>query len=90
MLLWLLSCVLILIFYHFYFYPWPGSIAQRNNFSQIIQRHQNLNKLLLSTLAAVLVFLISLLPLVLFDLKHQGQNINAFINFFRYRETLSI
>jgi len=43
------------------------------------------------TLLAALIFLISLVPQVLFDLKHQGQNTQAFNTFFTKREnTLSI
>jgi 4-amino-4-deoxy-L-arabinose transferase-like glycosyltransferase len=39
------------------------------------------------TVIAVVVFLISLLPQLLFDLKHDGQNINALSTFFIKRET---
>ncbi|MFZ2153355.1 MAG: glycosyltransferase family 39 protein [Microgenomates group bacterium] len=38
-------------------------------------------------LIALAIFLISLTPQILFDIKHQGQNINAFIHFFSQRET---
>lgn len=38
------------------------------------------------TLMAVLVFIISLLPQLLFDLKHDGQNIKALTTFFTQRE----
>ncbi len=39
------------------------------------------------TLIAFLVFFISLTPQILFDIKHQGQNTKALLNFFTYRET---
>lgn len=39
------------------------------------------------SLIALGIFLLSLTPLVLFDLKHQGQNLNAFIKFFSQRQT---
>ena len=39
------------------------------------------------TLFAVLVFLISLFPQLLFDIKHHGQNIKALLTFFGQRET---
>ncbi|MFA6518423.1 MAG: hypothetical protein WCV93_02100 [Candidatus Shapirobacteria bacterium] len=34
-----------------------------------------------------LIFLISLIPQILFDIKHHGQNVNALITFFSQRET---
>ena len=42
---------------------------------------------LLFTLYAFLIFFVSLTPQILFDLKHQNQNLNALIKFFTYRET---
>lgn len=39
------------------------------------------------SLIAFLVFLLSLIPQLLFDLKHQGQNIKALLVFFTQRET---
>lgn len=39
------------------------------------------------TLLAFLVFFISLIPQILFDIKHQGQNTKALLDFFTYRET---
>jgi len=38
-------------------------------------------------LAAFLLFLVSLFPLVLFDIKHSGQNVSAIVKFFSERET---
>ncbi|MDD4785318.1 MAG: glycosyltransferase family 39 protein [Candidatus Shapirobacteria bacterium] len=42
---------------------------------------------LINTGLAILVFLLSLLPQVLFDIKHNGQNIKSLITFFTYRES---
>ncbi|HPT65880.1 MAG TPA: glycosyltransferase family 39 protein [Candidatus Woesebacteria bacterium] len=39
------------------------------------------------TLLAALIFIISLTPQILFDIKHNGQNVKALLNFFTYRET---
>jgi len=39
------------------------------------------------SLIALALFLISLTPQILFDIKHQGQNIQAITNFFTKRET---
>jgi len=39
------------------------------------------------TLLAILIFMLSLIPQLLFDLKHQGQNIKALAVFFTQRET---
>lgn len=48
---------------------------------------QNFRKKFKDTAFAIFVFLISLTPQLLFDIKHHGQNINAIIHFFTYRET---
>ncbi|MDD4106994.1 MAG: hypothetical protein PHX84_03600, partial [Candidatus Shapirobacteria bacterium] len=40
-----------------------------------------------NTLLAIIVFVISLVPQVLFDIKHHGQNAKALLKFFTYRET---
>lgn len=42
----------------------------------------NLKKLLLATSAGVLIMMISILPIVLFDIKHDGLNWRAFNNLF--------
>lgn len=39
------------------------------------------------SIVAALIFFISLIPQILFDFKHDGQNTKALINFFTYRET---
>jgi 4-amino-4-deoxy-L-arabinose transferase-like glycosyltransferase len=46
-----------------------------------------LKPFLINTLFAVVIFIISLTPQILFDIKHQGQNIKALLSFFTYRET---
>lgn len=40
-----------------------------------------------NTIIAVLIFLLSLTPQILFDIKHNGQNIKALSSFFTQRET---
>jgi 4-amino-4-deoxy-L-arabinose transferase-like glycosyltransferase len=45
------------------------------------------HKILIFTLFAFLIFCAMMFPLVLFDLKHQGMNFNAFKTFFTNRET---
>ena len=44
-------------------------------------------KYIKKTLLAILIFILSLVPQILFDLKHHGQNIKALIAFFSQRET---
>lgn len=39
------------------------------------------------TILAILIFLLSLIPQILFDLKHNGQNLKALTTFFTQRET---
>ncbi|MFA5828010.1 MAG: glycosyltransferase family 39 protein [Candidatus Shapirobacteria bacterium] len=39
------------------------------------------------TIYAIVIFVISLTPQILFDLKHQNQNLNALVKFFTNRET---
>lgn len=51
-------------------------------------QNKNKRKILIKQLLVVLViFSISLTPQILFDIKHQGQNIKSIISFFKYRET---
>jgi len=42
---------------------------------------------LINSLLAFFIFIISLTPQILFDIKHNGQNIKAISDFFTYRET---
>lgn len=53
----------------------------------IKSKSKYLKPFLLNSIFALLVFIISLTPQILFDIKHNGQNINALIHFFTYRET---
>lgn len=46
-----------------------------------------LKKYIKPTVIAIIIFILSLTPQILFDLKHQGQNINALKTFFTQRET---
>lgn len=53
----------------------------------IKSKSKHLRSFLINSLFALLIFIISLTPQILFDIKHNGQNINALIHFFTYRET---
>lgn len=44
-------------------------------------------KLLKPTFIAIFLFLLTLIPQILFDIKHQGQNFNSLKTFFTQRET---
>lgn len=44
-------------------------------------------KYLKESILAIIIFLLSLTPQVLFDVKHQGQNIKALMTFFSHRES---
>jgi len=46
-----------------------------------------LKKLVKPSIIAIIIFILSLVPQILFDVKHNGQNINALITFFTQRET---
>jgi len=52
----------------------------------IIWLNNSPKKYIKETILAILVFLLSLIPQFLFDLKHQGQNIKALATFFTQRE----
>lgn len=45
------------------------------------------SKYLRTTAIAVIIFLVSLTPQILFDIKHHGQNLGALVAFFSQRET---
>jgi len=50
-------------------------------------RHQQISQ----SVVAIIIFVVSLTPQILFDIKHHGQNINALVSFFTKREsTLSL
>jgi len=44
-------------------------------------------KLIKPTLLAIFIFILTLLPQILFDIKHDGQNTKALLTFFTQRET---
>ena len=55
---------------------------------QIIKKKSpELKSFLINTFFAAFVFILSLTPQILFDLKHNGQNIKALLTFFTQRET---
>ena len=49
-------------------------------------KSKQLRPFLYNTFLAFMVFIASLIPQILFDIKHSGQNIKALLNFFIYRE----
>ncbi len=65
----------------FFFYLLINTYQTKNNLLVIFK--QNIKPLLYS----LLVLLIFLSPLILFDLKHNGQNIKSIYSFFAYRQT---
>jgi hypothetical protein len=50
-------------------------------------KSSQLKPFLVNTILAVFVFVLSLIPQVLFDIKHNGQNFKALLTFFTQRET---
>ena len=50
-------------------------------------KSKHLKPFLVNTLLAFIIFIVSLTPQILFDIKHNGQNIKAFTTFFTQRET---
>ncbi len=56
-------------------------------FLKVKKDSEKLKSLLKNTVIAIFVFLLSMSPLALFDLKHQGMNFNAFKTFFTNRQT---
>ena len=50
-------------------------------------KSNQLKPFLVNTILAVFVFILSLIPQVLFDIKHNGQNFKALLTFFTQRET---
>ncbi len=67
--------------------PLPGLCWLYFLINFIHSKSKYLKPFVINTLLAALIFLISLIPQILFDVKHNGQNINALIHFFTYRET---
>lgn len=67
--------------------PVVGLFWLINLISLIRKKDKKIKQFLLNTFYAFLIFLVSLTPQVLFDIKHNGQNIKALLSFFQYRET---
>ncbi len=71
--------------------PLPGIYWLLTFIKHFKVKSKQLRPFLTNSLLAVLIFIISLTPQVLFDFKHDGQNLKALIRFFTYREnTVSI
>ena len=67
--------------------PFTGIFWLYSLIKFIRSKSLELKPLIRYTLIAALIFIVSLTPQILFDLKHDGQNIKALLNFFTYRET---
>jgi len=67
--------------------PFIGIYWLYSLFSYIKKKSKYLKPFLLNTLIALFIFIISLTPQILFDIKHNGQNIKALTTFFTQRET---
>jgi len=67
--------------------PFTGLFWLYNLVKFIKTKSLDLKPFIKYTLLAALVFIISLTPQILFDIKHNGQNAKALLNFFTYRET---
>lgn len=67
--------------------PFIGLYWLINLIKFIKTKSSQLKPYLINTLFAVLVFVLSLTPQVLFDIKHEGQNIKSLLTFFTQRET---
>jgi 4-amino-4-deoxy-L-arabinose transferase-like glycosyltransferase len=67
--------------------PFPGLCWLFYLYRQLKTKSKQFKPFLKNSLIAILIFILSLTPQILFDIKHNGQNIKALINFFTYRET---
>lgn len=67
--------------------PFTGIYWIYSLITYIKNKSKYLKPFLLNTLIAFIVFILSLTPQVLFDIKHNGQNIKALAVFFTQRET---
>jgi len=54
-----------------------------------LKNKKNISELVTHTIISLLIFILSLTPLILFDLKHDGLNRKAFINLFQNEETFA-
>ncbi|MDD4026860.1 MAG: glycosyltransferase family 39 protein [Candidatus Shapirobacteria bacterium] len=67
--------------------PFVGLFWIYNLIKFIRNKSSQLKPFLKYTLLAFLIFIVSLTPQILFDIKHNGQNIKSLLTFFTYRET---
>ncbi len=67
--------------------PFPGLCWLVILIKLIYSKSKHLKPFLTNTFLAGIIFAASLIPQILFDIKHNGQNIKALISFFTYRET---
>lgn len=70
--------------------PLVGSYWLLNLIKFIRTKSVQLKPFLKYTFLAFIVFFASLTPQILFDIKHNGQNIKAFLTFFSQKEAVSI
>lgn len=67
--------------------PLPGICWLYLLIKFIHSKSKYLKPFILNSFFALSIFVLSLTPQILFDIKHDGQNIKALIHFFTYRET---
>jgi len=67
--------------------PFTGLFWLYNLIKFIKTKSKQLKPFLKYTFLAAFIFILSLTPQILFDIKHDGQNSKALLTFFTYRET---
>jgi len=67
--------------------PFIGIFWLYNLIKFIKTKSKKLKPFVKNSLFAIFIFILSLTPQILFDIKHDGQNSKALLNFFMYRET---
>jgi len=67
--------------------PFTGFFWLFNLYKFIKEKSPQLKSFLINTFLAIFIFILSLTPQILFDIKHNGQNTKALLSFFTYRET---
>jgi len=67
--------------------PFVGLYWLFNLYQIIKKKSPELKPFLINTFLAAFVFILSLTPQILFDIKHNGQNTKALLTFFTQRET---
>lgn len=67
--------------------PFTGLFWLYKLINFIKTKSKQLKQFLKYTFLAAFIFILSLTPQILFDIKHDGQNTKALLNFFLYRET---